>query len=159
VTVALDAKLAMLRRSGSAQKNPSTASAPGIGDVARLIGQELIDAIARATRHRLAIDCSTRVLQCAHHRERRVVDGLCRCSRSSAKFSRAGSSSSDLIAQSEEEFECRAIGLATNPDRLGAVGVGLAKNRLMLPLFDASLYMWAVSERTWGRCSAAIRTH
>jgi hypothetical protein len=46
-----------------------------------------------------------------------------------------------LIAQSEEEFECRAIKLATNLDWLAAVGVAPAKNRLMQPLFDASLYM------------------
>jgi hypothetical protein len=127
----------MLRQSGSARKSFgrfTNASAPGIGDVARRIREELIDALAIA-RYRLA-DLFLAHCPTTRAPRRATCDGrACRCSRSSSRFLRAGRLQvfsrpmglSELIAESEEEFEGRAI--------------ALAENRLTQRLVDATLYM------------------
>ena len=47
---------------------------------------------------------------------------------------------SELIAQTEAQFERLAIELASDPGRLAAVTAKLAQNRFTQPLFDTSLY-------------------
>jgi len=46
----------------------------------------------------------------------------------------------ELITYTEQEFEDRAVDLATHPEKLAALKVKLAKNRLTTPLFDTKLY-------------------
>ena len=48
---------------------------------------------------------------------------------------------SELIAETEEKFERRAIELATNPAQLASVTATLAQNRLARPLFNTPLYV------------------
>ena len=46
----------------------------------------------------------------------------------------------ELITYTEQEFEDRAVDLATHPEKLSSLKVKLAKNRLTTPLFDTKLY-------------------
>ena len=46
----------------------------------------------------------------------------------------------ELITYTEQEFEDRAVDLATHPEKLAALKVKLSKNRLTTPLFDTKLY-------------------
>lgn len=46
----------------------------------------------------------------------------------------------ELITYTEQEFEDRAVDLATRPEKLAALKVKLAKNRLTTPLFNTKLY-------------------
>jgi predicted O-linked N-acetylglucosamine transferase (SPINDLY family) len=46
----------------------------------------------------------------------------------------------ELITYTEQEFEDRAVDLATHPEKLTALKVKLSKNRLTTPLFDTKLY-------------------
>jgi protein O-GlcNAc transferase len=46
----------------------------------------------------------------------------------------------ELITYHEQEFEDRAVDLATHPEKLMALKVKLSKNRLTTPLFDTKLY-------------------
>ncbi len=46
----------------------------------------------------------------------------------------------ELITYHEQEFEDRAVDLATHPEKLSALKVKLAKNRLTTPLFNTKLY-------------------
>jgi predicted O-linked N-acetylglucosamine transferase (SPINDLY family) len=46
----------------------------------------------------------------------------------------------ELITYTEQDFEDRAVDLATHPEKLAALKVKLAKNRLTTPLFDTQLY-------------------
>ena len=46
----------------------------------------------------------------------------------------------ELITYHEQEFEDRAVDLATHPEKLSALKVKLSKNRLTTPLFDTKLY-------------------
>jgi predicted O-linked N-acetylglucosamine transferase (SPINDLY family) len=46
----------------------------------------------------------------------------------------------ELITYSEQEFEDRAVDLATHPEKLAALKAKLSKNRLTTPLFDTKLY-------------------
>ena len=46
----------------------------------------------------------------------------------------------ELITYTEQEFEDRAVDIATHPEKLAALKVKLAKNRLTTPLFNTKLY-------------------
>jgi predicted O-linked N-acetylglucosamine transferase (SPINDLY family) len=46
----------------------------------------------------------------------------------------------ELITYTEQEFEDRAVDLATHPEKLAALKAKLSKNRLTTPLFDTKLY-------------------
>jgi len=46
----------------------------------------------------------------------------------------------ELITYNEQEFEDKAVDLATHPEKLSALKVKLSKNRLTTPLFDTKLY-------------------
>lgn len=46
----------------------------------------------------------------------------------------------ELITYTDQDFEDRAVDLATHPEKLAALKVKLAKNRLATPLFDTQLY-------------------
>ena len=46
----------------------------------------------------------------------------------------------ELITYTEQEFEDRAVDLASHPEKLAALKVKLAKNRLTTPLFNTKLY-------------------
>ena len=46
----------------------------------------------------------------------------------------------ELIAASTEEYEARAVELATHPERLAALKAKLLENRLIKPLFDGKLF-------------------
>jgi predicted O-linked N-acetylglucosamine transferase (SPINDLY family) len=46
----------------------------------------------------------------------------------------------ELITYTEQEFEDKAVDLATHPEKLAALKVKLSKNRLTTPLFDTKLY-------------------
>jgi len=46
----------------------------------------------------------------------------------------------ELITYTEQEFEDKAVDLATHPEKLVALKTKLAKNRLTTPLFDTKLY-------------------
>jgi protein O-GlcNAc transferase len=48
---------------------------------------------------------------------------------------------SELIVETEAQFERLAMELATDPDRLVAVTAELAQNRLTQPLFDTLSYV------------------
>jgi predicted O-linked N-acetylglucosamine transferase (SPINDLY family) len=47
---------------------------------------------------------------------------------------------SELITNTQEEYEALAIELATNPQKLAAIKLKLANNRLNAPLFDTPLF-------------------
>ena len=46
----------------------------------------------------------------------------------------------ELITYNQQEFEDRAVDLATHPEKLAALKLKLSKNRLTTPLFDTKLY-------------------
>jgi predicted O-linked N-acetylglucosamine transferase (SPINDLY family) len=46
----------------------------------------------------------------------------------------------ELVTYTEQEFEDKAVDLATHPEKLASLKVKLAKNRLTTPLFDTKLY-------------------
>lgn len=46
----------------------------------------------------------------------------------------------ELITYTEQEFEDKAVDLATHPEKLAALKSKLSKNRLTTPLFDTKLY-------------------
>ena len=46
----------------------------------------------------------------------------------------------ELITYTEQQFEDKAVDLATHPEKLSALKVKLSKNRLTTPLFDTKLY-------------------
>jgi protein O-GlcNAc transferase len=46
----------------------------------------------------------------------------------------------ELITYTEQEFEDKAVDLATHPEKLAALKIKLSKNRLTTPLFDTKLY-------------------
>ena len=46
----------------------------------------------------------------------------------------------ELITYTEQEFEDRAVDISTHPEKLAALKVKLAKNRLTTPLFNTKLY-------------------
>ena len=46
----------------------------------------------------------------------------------------------ELITSTQEEFEARAVELATHPERLNVIKQKLEKNRLTTPLFDTPLF-------------------
>ena len=46
----------------------------------------------------------------------------------------------ELITYTEQEFEDRAVDIATHPEKLAALKLKLSKNRLTTPLFDTKLY-------------------
>jgi protein O-GlcNAc transferase len=45
-----------------------------------------------------------------------------------------------LIVQTQEQFESRAVELATKPELMAAIKSRLAENRLTKPLFNTALY-------------------
>jgi len=47
----------------------------------------------------------------------------------------------ELITNTQEEYEALAIDLATNPEKLAAIKLKLANNRLTTPLFDTPLFV------------------
>ena len=47
---------------------------------------------------------------------------------------------SELITETEQEYESLILDLATNPERLGAIKLELAANRLSKPLFNTELF-------------------
>ena len=47
---------------------------------------------------------------------------------------------SELITETEQEYESLILDLATNPERLGAIKLKLAANRLSKPLFNTELF-------------------
>ena len=46
----------------------------------------------------------------------------------------------ELITDTEQDYEALILDLATNPERLGAIKIKLAANRLSKPLFDTELF-------------------
>ena len=46
----------------------------------------------------------------------------------------------ELITETEQEYESLILDLATNPERLGAIKLELAANRLSKPLFNTELF-------------------
>ena len=46
----------------------------------------------------------------------------------------------ELITETEQEYESLILDLATNPERLGAIKLKLAANRLSKPLFNTELF-------------------
>ena len=61
----------------------------------------------------------------------------------------------ELIVQTPEQFESKAIELATRPEALAAIKEKLAQNRLTKPLFDTKLYTRHIESA----CAAMYRRH
>jgi protein O-GlcNAc transferase len=61
----------------------------------------------------------------------------------------------ELIVQTPEQFESKAIELATRPEVLAAVKEKLAQNRLTKPLFDTNLYTRHIESA----CAAMYQRH
>jgi predicted O-linked N-acetylglucosamine transferase (SPINDLY family) len=65
----------------------------------------------------------------------------------------------ELITRSQEEYEARAIELATNPTQLQELKAKLERNRLTTPLFDGKLFakhIEAAYEAMYARSQAGL---